>query len=676
MSSPAVTSLHRFPVKGFPAEALSRAHVDAGSGIRGDRAFAFANGSVPVVDGQWARCGSFSALKNDTTLQRWSVTSLGADGEPESGCTDPTGVLLTAPDDTEVRLDRTDQGSWEGASAALADLLAARGEHPRRVVSADQGMFDGQLSGLSFHNPATIALLERWTGQEIDPLRFRGNVVLSGLAPFEEYALLGAVVRIGGVVVGIRKSSERCPATRVDPRTADPTLNVPRMLARGFGHVHMGVDGHVLDGGEIGIGDEVQILAAPGARAWESGSGSPWAGRFDCDPRDTPRLARVLGVTPAEADGATVEVALEDPLGWFGHHFRPGQHMRVHLVDEDGDGAAQDEGSMPSSLPTPLALPTPLWRSYTVVDADPEHHRFTFRIRLDGRGSRLLAGLAAGSPVLVSGPFGAVTDREVSADATVLVTGGSGISAAMALVRGWLGRALADAGSTDASATAVRSEARRFGGESVDEAAGVAVHLPRSLHVVHVERATTPTRGWERLAADLAALAAVSDVRVTHRRIATQTEGRPDHARWARELAGASAASRALLVCGPDALMDTVTAVARDAGWDSRSVHREAFSSPDVDVDALIADTPPARVTAPGIDFTWEPSDGTLLEALEGHGATPPASCRAGSCGTCVLPLRTGAVTYPLEPSAPHDADHVVTCSAVPAGPVELGTPE
>src|SRR5699024_11501457 len=84
----------------------------------------------------------------------------------------------------------------------------------------------------------------------LDPLRFRGNVLLDGLEPFAEFALVGSIIRLGGVRLAIRSTIERCPATTVNPRTTAVDVNVPRVLNSACAHLHCGVYGQILETGE------------------------------------------------------------------------------------------------------------------------------------------------------------------------------------------------------------------------------------------------------------------------------------------------------------------------------------------------------------------------------------------------------------------------------------------
>ena len=104
-------------------------------------------------------------------------------------------------------------------------------------------------------------------------------------------------------------------------------------------------------------------------------------------------------------------------------------------------------------------------------------------------------------------------------------------------------------------------------------------------------------------------------------------------------------------------------------------MHQETFASPNTGMSEAIAKCSPAEVTLEnsGTSFLWEPTQGTLLEALEARGIRADSSCRGGSCGTCAVKLSSGSVVYPVEPAARIAGDEVLACSAVPSGPISLG---
>ncbi|WP_113903037.1 MULTISPECIES: 2Fe-2S iron-sulfur cluster-binding protein [Brevibacterium] len=383
-----IAELHRFPVKGFPAERIDSADIRRGRGIVGDRAAALTNGSVDVPDGSWQRYSAFTVLKNDTGLQGWQVSASPASAEPAAAA---VTITLTAPDGTATTFRTDDAGRRAASARFLSDRIRAQGPCRRRLVAAEQGMFDSRSAGISIINPATVAAL----GGDLDPLRFRGNVLVEGLAPFAEFGLIGTIVRLGEARVAITESIERCPATTVDPATAEVDVNVPRILAATCGHLHCGVYGRILDSGIARTGDAIEI---EGEAPAELIAGDR-----------TPRMMSVVERTTV-GDGI-VEIVLRDELGWIGGHDEPGTNLRVHL-DRDG----------------------PFWRTYTITEVAGDVVRIAVRVL--GRGSRTVTGLEVGERILVSGPHGTMTAARVFEGTTALVTAGIGITPGLALLRG------------------------------------------------------------------------------------------------------------------------------------------------------------------------------------------------------------------------------------------------
>ena len=443
--------LFRFPVKGFPAEELTEARVVKDRGIRGDRIAAFTNGSLDVPADAWRSYSAFTVLKNDTDLQKWQVATtlpeaVGADADADSATeTDPdersapaeaadddsATVTLTAPTGESTTFSTDDEEGRAASARFLSERIPPQGTFPRCLAVADQGMFDSRRSGVSLINPATVAAIadtdegraalglsaqeaER-TGSgngdpatpaaELDPLRFRGNILVDGLAPFEEFALIGSIIRLGGVRLAIRSTIERCPATTVNPTTTEVDVNVPRLLNSACGHLHCGIYGQILETGVVMAGDEITVEGPA--------------------PHDlvkvarTPRFMTVVGRQQICND--IVEVALRDDLGWIREFDEPGTNLRVHLD-----------------------LGAPFWRTYTITDVDDDIVRIA--VRTQGKGSRAVASLDEGQRILTSGPHGTMTASRVFGGTTALITAGIGITPSLGLLRS---DGLADLPATD-----------------------------------------------------------------------------------------------------------------------------------------------------------------------------------------------------------------------------------
>ncbi|MFJ2621349.1 MOSC domain-containing protein [Glutamicibacter sp. NPDC087344] len=381
-----IERLFRFPVKGLPAEELSSATASVADGLRGDRAVALGNGSVQVEDGVWQSCGTFTALKNDVSLQKWQVSSA------------PPFITVTAPAGSgaePLTFNSADPEDRRLAAEYLSGHIPAQGGYQRTLVAASQGMFDSRLAGISLINPRTVEVLSRAAGVELDPLRYRGNILLEGVPAFGEFDLIGKVVRVGTARIAITKSIERCPATSVNPSTTQVDVNGPRLLASHFGHLHCGIYGTVLEAGAFQAGDEIHVDPEDSRALGLVGS------------KRTPRFLEVVERRALDSDA--VQLSLRDPHGWIQDNDEPGTHLRVHLPD-------------------------PLWRNYTITSVHQDI--ITIAVHTAGTVSQRMAQLQPGDKLLVSGPHGTMTASRVLTGRTALLTAGIGITPTLALLRG------------------------------------------------------------------------------------------------------------------------------------------------------------------------------------------------------------------------------------------------
>ncbi|WP_099021102.1 2Fe-2S iron-sulfur cluster-binding protein [Mycolicibacterium palauense] len=63
----------------------------------------------------------------------------------------------------------------------------------------------------------------------------------------------------------------------------------------------------------------------------------------------------------------------------------------------------------------------------------------------------------------------------------------------------------------------------------------------------------------------------------------------------------------------------------------------------------------------------------TILETARRAGLTPPFSCEAGNCGTCMAKLTEGTATMRVNDALDDDEveeGYVLTCQGIPDGPV------
>jgi stearoyl-CoA 9-desaturase NADPH oxidoreductase len=123
-------------------------------------------------------------------------------------------------------------------------------------------------------------------------------------------------------------------------------------------------------------------------------------------------------------------------------------------------------------------------------------------------------------------------------------------------------------------------------------------------------------------------------------------------------------------VCGPPSLVDAAPAAWTDAGGDPGQVLTETFAPPRLLVSGEAVSGTLRFVRS---DRTAPLGEGTLLEQAEAAGLSPQFGCRMGICHTCtcrktagpVRNLRTGAVSD-------EENEDIQLCISAPAGDVAL----
>ncbi|NIX75147.1 MOSC domain-containing protein [Microvirga terricola] len=245
-----IAALYRYPVKGLSPEQLPSADLIAGRHFPADRIFAIENGPAgfdpknPIHQPK----DKFLMLMRNASLAQLKTRYL-----------DEATTLVIEEGGREVA--RGDLSTREGRLAVEAFIRRFMPKELRgapKVLAAPEGIrfTDSRRGFVSIINLASVRALEETIGAPVDPLRFRGNVHVEGLAPWQEFDLVDRViVSPSGIRLRGIKRIERCAATTVDPATGLRDLQIPKGLMKGFGHVDCGVYAEVLSGGRIAEGD-------------------------------------------------------------------------------------------------------------------------------------------------------------------------------------------------------------------------------------------------------------------------------------------------------------------------------------------------------------------------------------------------------------------------------------
>ncbi|MEL6103217.1 MAG: MOSC domain-containing protein [Pseudomonadota bacterium] len=234
----------RHPIKGIGSEACDSIELTTENGVVGDRVWALLNESAEDTDA-WQPRRNFLQVASGPRLAAISIKTSGA------------GFLLTHPDRSDLLFDPLTEpqvlGQW------LADLWPEARPGPARLVKSPvAGMTDVPFASVSIGNLASLRALSQKIGHDIDMRRFRINLWLDGLAPWEEIDLLAGDITLGSATLSPVEPIERCRAPDASPLTGLRDVNMLGELENGWDTRNFGVYFSVTAPGTVQLGDPLQ----------------------------------------------------------------------------------------------------------------------------------------------------------------------------------------------------------------------------------------------------------------------------------------------------------------------------------------------------------------------------------------------------------------------------------
>ncbi len=266
MKSATVKQLFIHPVKGLTPKVCQSLFLNAGHGIRGDRAFALmfldSDNQTPAKVIPWMRKKHF-AVQND-----WpGLAALDCDFDPA------TDVLTVRQQGVQLVRENTSLSEGRDRLSAfftdyLTTLEANKGaQHPHKAPLQLVG--DGKNSRYPDREPVHISIISQATmddlaaktGQVLDVRRFRPNVVVGGIDAWSEFDLVGKKLCLGEAEITVTAKIRRCMNIEVDPETGDSDVPLLSVLKEKYGHAHTGVLATVDSDGVVAVGSILQVLS-------------------------------------------------------------------------------------------------------------------------------------------------------------------------------------------------------------------------------------------------------------------------------------------------------------------------------------------------------------------------------------------------------------------------------
>jgi uncharacterized protein YcbX len=259
---PTVAALYRYPVKGLTPESCDELSIRDDGRIEGDRVLGFRFANTPEADDAWASKHGMLVLVNTPALARLRIKydsaantlSLRVDGAllaneslDEDGrrrlCSAIAHYALFQPD-----------GPLAGHPERLPLRLVGDGHTPR--------YHDRPPGYVTMHSRESLhALAYAFEDPDLDERRFRSNVAIQGVEPWEELSWVGREISIGEMRYRVEAPVVRCLATHANPETGERDRMIMNTLVDAFGQEKPTFATALvpLGAGQIRLGDKVTL---------------------------------------------------------------------------------------------------------------------------------------------------------------------------------------------------------------------------------------------------------------------------------------------------------------------------------------------------------------------------------------------------------------------------------
>ena len=260
--SPTISSINYCPVKSISFQSIDHCEIKKNIGILGDRIFAFSKNldqdQVKLFErnpeerkGKWNK---ILTLKNSPFLNKYNFLL-----KEEK-------LTLTFEEKEILTIDVSILSERQKLSKRMLELENSLKEPIVLMQNKEFPFFDTTISknvdfvnSVSLLNVQSIIDFQKKIGEEIEIPRFRGNICIDGLKPWEERNWIGKVIKINDVSFKVEKNIPRCVAINLKPKTDNNSLNLLQSLKKTYNHFDMGIYLTALNDGKIKISSPITI---------------------------------------------------------------------------------------------------------------------------------------------------------------------------------------------------------------------------------------------------------------------------------------------------------------------------------------------------------------------------------------------------------------------------------
>jgi len=260
--SATISSINYCPVKSVSFQSINTCKIKKNIGIVGDRIFAFAKDleankaqlfekSPEERKGKWNKV---LTLKNSPVLNKYNFLFK------------ENKLTLTFKDKEILTINASELSERQLLSNKIIELENSLKEPIVLMKNEEFPFFDTSISNkvdfinsVSLLNIQSINDFQQKIDKKVEISRFRGNICIDGIKPWEEREWIGKIIKINNLSFKVEKNIPRCVAINLKPTTDDNSLNLLQSLKKTYNHFEMGIYLTALDDGEIDIGNKLKF---------------------------------------------------------------------------------------------------------------------------------------------------------------------------------------------------------------------------------------------------------------------------------------------------------------------------------------------------------------------------------------------------------------------------------
>ena len=256
-----ISSINYCPVKSVSFQTIEKCEIKKDVGIIGDRIFAFAKDldldkaqlfekSPEERKGKWNKV---LTLKNSPVLNKYNFLFK------------ENKLSLTFKDKEILTINASELSERQLLSNKIIELENSLNKPIVLMKNEESPFFDTSISNkvdfvnsVSLLNIQSINDFQKKIDKKVEISRFRGNICIDGIKPWEEREWMGKTIKINNISFKVEKNIPRCVAINLKPATDDNSLNLLQALKKTYNHFNMGIYLSALNDGKIEVSNKIE----------------------------------------------------------------------------------------------------------------------------------------------------------------------------------------------------------------------------------------------------------------------------------------------------------------------------------------------------------------------------------------------------------------------------------